>query len=123
VLARDLAVIFLGLIAGYWSVSKLQDWLARRPREPGLSTDRPGPAGSQAPPPRSPSPEEAPWFVVLDVPENATVEAITAAYKRKISEYHPDKVARMAAEIRELAERRSKQINAAYDNAMRRRGS
>jgi DnaJ like chaperone protein len=118
VLARDLAVIFLGLVAGYWTVSKLQDWLAKRARDSGPAI---GPSDTAAAPP--PSPGDSPWFVVLGVPENAPVDAIVAAYKRKISEYHPDKVARMGAEIRELAELRSKQINAAYEAAMRWRGA
>jgi DnaJ-class molecular chaperone len=55
---------------------------------------------------------------VLEVSEFATVEQIKAAYKQKISQYHPDKVASMAAEIRDLAEVRSKEINAAYDRGL-----
>ncbi len=59
------------------------------------------------------------WFHILEVSEGASQEEIVAAYKRKIRRYHPDKVAQMGAEIRELAERKSKQINAAYDHAMK----
>ena len=44
---------------------------------------------------------------------------IERAYKVKISQYHPDKVAQMGIEIRELAEAKSKEINAAYDYATR----
>jgi DnaJ like chaperone protein len=51
--------------------------------------------------------------------KNASQEQIVAAYKQKIRQYHPDKVAQMGAEIRELAEFKSKQINAAYDYAMK----
>jgi DnaJ like chaperone protein len=57
---------------------------------------------------------------VLGVQPSATKDEISAAYKRKISEYHPDKVTRMGKEIRELAEQRSKEINAAYEEALRR---
>ena len=57
------------------------------------------------------------WFVSRII-EGRGDEA--RAYKRRISEYHPDKVAQMGEEIRALAERRSKEINAAYDEAMRR---
>ena len=35
-----------------------------------------------------------------------------------MSEYHPDKVASLGKEIRELAERKSKEINAAYRDAL-----
>ena len=59
------------------------------------------------------------WFRILEVSQGATKEQIVAAYKQKIRQYHPDKVAQMGAEIRELAEFKSKQINAAYDYAMK----
>jgi preprotein translocase subunit Sec63 len=36
--------------------------------------------------------------------------------------YHPDKVASLAAEFRELAEQRMKEINAAYAELLVRRG-
>ena len=60
------------------------------------------------------------WATVLGVRPEATREEISAAYKRKISEYHPDKTTRLGPEIRELAEQRSKEINAAYEEALRR---
>ena len=51
--------------------------------------------------------------------EIATRAEISHAYKRRISEYHPDKVAHLGEEIRAVAERRSKEINVAYEEAMR----
>jgi len=60
----------------------------------------------------------APWSVVLEVSADAPVEEIRAAYLKRISEYHPDKVASLGKEIREVAERRSKEINIAYSLAM-----
>jgi len=63
----------------------------------------------------------APWNIVLEVSVDASVEEIRAAYLRRISEYHPDKVASLGREIREVAERRSKEINAAYSFAMEQR--
>lgn len=59
------------------------------------------------------------WYRILGVPEDAAVNQIAAAYKLKISQYHPDKVAQMGAEIREVAELKSKQINNAYDYALK----
>ncbi len=53
--------------------------------------------------------------VVLGLEPEATKEEIRAAYQRLIKEYHPDKVATTAPEIRELAERRTRQINRAYE--------
>lgn len=52
---------------------------------------------------------------VLDVPEDASMDDIEQAYRRKISDYHPDKVSNAAPELKALAERRAREINAAYD--------
>ena len=54
-------------------------------------------------------------YVVLDIPESASMDDIEQAYRRKISDYHPDKVANAAPELKELAEQRAREINAAYD--------
>ena len=37
------------------------------------------------------------------------------AYRRLISQYHPDKMAGVAEELREQAEKKASEINAAYD--------
>jgi len=63
------------------------------------------------------------WHEVLNIPESATLDQIKSAYKRLITQYHPDKVADMAKEIRDLAEVRSKEINAAYEHAIKLRGA
>jgi len=54
-------------------------------------------------------------FKVLGVAPGASREEIKAAYYRMAQQYHPDKVATLAPEFRELAERRMKEINTAYD--------
>jgi hypothetical protein len=73
---------------------------------------------------RRPSGEKsAPWSLVLGVSDDASLEEIRSAYKKRISEYHPDKVAALGAEIREVAERRSKEINIAYSTAIRQLGA
>ena len=66
-----------------------------------------------------------PWYEVLQIPADSPMEEISRAYRRRVSEYHPDKVAQLGEEIREVAERRTKEINSAYDEAtrQRRRGS
>ena len=55
-------------------------------------------------------------------PEASDAE-IDQAYRRLMSQYHPDKVAGAAPELREQAEKRARAINAAYDRirALRRR--
>ncbi len=52
---------------------------------------------------------------LLGVDEDADEQTIRRAYQKKVREYHPDLVANAAAEIRELAEERTKALNAAYD--------
>jgi DnaJ like chaperone protein len=54
-----------------------------------------------------------PWQV-LGVDRGASASDIHSAYRKRMAEYHPDKVQRMGPEIRELAERRAKEINEAY---------
>ncbi|MEE8408211.1 MAG: J domain-containing protein [Myxococcota bacterium] len=51
---------------------------------------------------------------VLGVPATATQEQIHAAYQQLVQQYHPDRVEGMGPEVREVAERRTKEINAAY---------
>jgi DnaJ like chaperone protein len=58
------------------------------------------------------------WFEVLEVSPSASIDEIKLAYRKKISGYHPDRVASLAQELRELAEERSKAINEAYRIAM-----
>jgi len=111
----ELGVVALGLVGGYWLVSVLIDWAAARRRESPWETPsaRPNSAADVG------SPTD--WSQVLGVSPSATSQEINAAYRRKIAEYHPDKVAQMGPEIRALAERRSQEINAAYDFAMKMR--
>jgi DnaJ like chaperone protein len=56
---------------------------------------------------------------ILGVARGAKREAIRAAYQRLVKEYHPDRTATLASEIRDLAEKRTSQINRAYDILMR----
>jgi len=59
------------------------------------------------------------WFTVLMVNPSASAEEIKEAYRRRMAEYHPDKVATLGVELRALAEQKSKEINAAFIEAAR----
>lgn len=121
------AVIFFG-VSGYMIVDH---WLKRDARR-SARKDAPSPGkegtakadshqqgdsprGAEEDPPR-------PWWEILEVSPNASVDAIRRAYRLQVSKYHPDKVAHLAEEFKFIAERRAKEINAAYRDAMRVRG-
>lgn len=57
------------------------------------------------------------WHKILGVSESASNEEIRTQYKRKIRDFHPDKVASLAKEFRDLAEFKAKEINYAYEYA------
>ncbi len=59
-------------------------------------------------------------YDVLGVRSGASEDEITSAYRQLVQQYHPDRVADMAPEFREVAERRMKEINAAYEELKRR---
>ena len=53
-------------------------------------------------------------YETLEVPQNATPSEIKAAFKKKMSSYHPDKVSGLGEKLRTVAEEESKLINVAY---------
>ena len=60
--------------------------------------------------------EQRPSHEVLEVAPDASPEQIKAAWRKKIQLYHRDKVETLAPEFKELAERKSKELNAAYED-------
>ena len=62
--------------------------------------------------------EESP-YTVLKISSNASWEEISAAYRKMVQMYHPDKVASLAPEYKEIAEKRMRSINAAYEQLER----
>jgi len=54
-----------------------------------------------------------PWKV-LEVTPGATKSEIAKAYRAKMKQYHPDIVANLAKEFRDLAENKAKEINQAF---------
>lgn len=130
---HEMAAIGIGLAGGYWLVSRVLDGRdsprdPERGREPpprgeptggfGSSSGRSWYREESARPSASTAGGRA-WWEVLGVPRDASRDEIALAYKRRISEYHPDKVAQMGEEIRALADSKSKEINAAYDEALK----
>lgn len=64
-------------------------------------------------------PQQESWFHVLEVPPSASWEQIRSEYRKKIQQYHPDRLEGMAAELRQLAVERCQRLNAAYEEAKR----
>ena len=52
------------------------------------------------------------------MPPHADADTIQSAYHQKMKQCHPDRVAGLAPEFGELAERQAKRLNAAYRNAI-----
>lgn len=55
-------------------------------------------------------------FAVLGVSPGAPAEDIKAAYRRLVKRYHPDKLQHLGEEFRELAEKKFKAIQSAYQS-------
>ncbi|AMK76350.1 MULTISPECIES: J domain-containing protein [Methylomonas] len=53
-------------------------------------------------------------YSILGLSADAIPLDIKAAYKKKISEYHPDRVGALGIKIKQIAEEETRQINAAY---------
>lgn len=54
------------------------------------------------------------YLNILGLQGKLKVDDIKKAYRKKIAEYHPDKVQNMAPEIRKLAELRTSELTEAY---------
>jgi DnaJ like chaperone protein len=53
-------------------------------------------------------------YEVLGVTRSASSDEIQAAYRSRMTQYHPDKVAHLGEELQQLAHQKSQQIQRAY---------
>jgi DnaJ-class molecular chaperone len=95
-----------------WLVYGAVAYLVYRAVNEASDPDRKGAKPKKKPPGSAP-------HEILDVAADADVETIRQAYQDKIRVYHPDKVAGAADELRALANKRSKEINGAYEAMMK----
>ena len=61
-------------------------------------------------------------YEVLEITSDASVEEIQAAYRRRVAEYHPDKVNHLGEALQETAHEKMLEIQEAYEQLRRRRG-
>ncbi len=61
-----------------------------------------------------PSEKSSDPYEVLGIPASASKKTIKAAYKARMHEYHPDKVAHLGEELQKVAHRKAQEIQRAY---------
>jgi DnaJ-domain-containing protein 1 len=61
-------------------------------------------------------------FKVLEISPNASNNEIKSAYKKKIKEYHPDRLETFGEELKKLAQVKTQEINKAYNLIREKRG-
>lgn len=110
-----ITVLVITALVGFWVVGAIIEHLQKKTSESASS------AGSGSGPKPAPQPEaqrvdpidEA--CRVLQLTRPFTPDQLRAAYRQRMSQYHPDKVSSLGPEFQELAECKSKEINRAFD--------
>ncbi|WP_419660433.1 DnaJ: heat shock protein [Desulfosarcina variabilis str. Montpellier] len=106
----DLAVLYV--LWRYYRRIKLLQQTGNRSDRPHSKTA--GDEQSRAADSETRSPKDP--YTILGITPGATQEEIKAAYRRLAGQYHPDKVQHLGKEFQELAEKRFKEIQQAYDD-------
>jgi DnaJ-domain-containing protein 1 len=110
-------VVIMGCgVAGFWLVSVAYDAF----RANAQFSDEP-PGDSKRSRSSDDALQELKWFEVLGVLPTASVDEIKSAYRERLRLYHPDRVQGLGKEFGEIAERKMKELNLAYDCALRMR--
>lgn len=87
---------------------------------PGARGPAPGGYGPQ--PPSSARPSEVDPYAVLGVERGAAEREVKLAYRKLMSQNHPDKLGDVPQELKRGAEQRAVEINAAYERIKAERG-
>jgi hypothetical protein len=112
--STEIIVIVVGAGLGYLAVSALMG--GKPPRQGGTPPEGMPPGEAPGwPPAPAPQPLEPAWHEVLGVAPNASDDEVQRAYRT-------DKVASLGVELQALAERKTKQIGAAWQTWQALRG-
>jgi DnaJ like chaperone protein len=114
----EILVSMFGLFLGYWIISKLISGKKVEPEKSEQTQEKDEFKHEY----ESKKSDFQAWYEVLCVSRTASMDEIQASYKSLIRQYHPDKVATLGEELRNLAEQKSKEINVAYKEAQDLRG-
>lgn len=123
-------IVIGGLFVGYWLVASILRGLRNTKKDSfsqanfAKSVPKDSPKSRDKFEPESSQTEQKPpsWNEVLGVTPFASSDEVRGAYRKLVSQYHPDKVAALGPELRELATRKSQEINWAYREWSRQTG-
>ena len=94
-------------------------WWATYRTRPAGTTDSGRRAGESAT--RAGNPPSWDPYAVLDVRRGASQEEISAAYRERMKQYHPDRVSGLGDELQHLAHEKTLAIQRAYEELRQRR--
>lgn len=97
----ELIAVVVFFLIGYWIVDFF--WPKKKAEAP------------TAPP----AADATPWHEVLGVSPQASAEQIREAYVAKSAEHHPDRGVEQGPEAREAAQRMTRKLNDAFEQAMK----
>ena len=107
-------LLLIGLLT-YFYRKQLRQHAARETGESGRR-DREEPSSQ----PQAPASDRRfDPYEILGIAPSASGEAIQAAYKARMNEYHPDKVAHLGEDLQKLAHRKALEIQQAYQQLRR----
>jgi DnaJ like chaperone protein len=86
----------------------------------GYGFGRAGGGYRQSPPPGAPPGKDP--YAVLGLSREASDREVKTAYRRLISQHHPDKLGDVPEELKRRAEERAREIIAAYEKIRAERG-
>jgi len=91
--------------------NRLRQYVARATQESEGQDERERSSRAQAEAPKS----SFDPYQTLGIDSSASGEEIQAAYKARMHEYHPDKVAHLGEELQKVAHRKAVEIQQAYE--------